>query len=366
MTSFDSRLSNMPAELWHRIAQIDEVKGQWHGGAGLGQQVLGRLKRSVLATSTGASTRIEGARLSDEEVERLMRGLSTQKLTDRDAQEVQGYYEVLQLVFDSFSAIELSENQIKQLHALLLRYTTKDERHRGQYKTQENSVEMTDAAGQVLGVLFDTTPAYLTSKQMIELVDWTNSALASGERHPLTVIGNFIVEFLKIHPFLDGNGRLSRVLTNLLLLRAGYSYLPYVSHEHLVERRKTEYYLALRRSQTTFGTESETIQPWLEFFVDVCYQQALQAKGLLSAASIEQLLSPRQLLVWNFLGSVQEAAPGEIAAATGVPQPTVAQALDKLMALGHVERLGLGRATRYRRSKQAPRSDGGGPGQEAV
>ncbi len=358
MTSFNARFSNVPAELWRHIAFIDEVKGQWHGGAGLGQQVLGRLKRSVLATSTGASTRIEGARLSDQDVERFMRGLSAQKFADRDAQEVQGYYEVLQLVFDSFTVIDLSENQIKQLHALLLRYTTKDERHRGYYKTQENSVEMADAAGRVLGVLFDTTPAYLTPKQMGELVAWTNSALASGEHHPLVVIANFVVEFLKIHPFLDGNGRLSRVLTNLLLLRAGYSYVPYVSHEHLVERRKTEYYLALRRSQTTFGTASETIQPWLEFFVDVCYQQALQAKGLLSAEAIEQLLSPRQLLVWNFLGTVHEAAPGEIATATGVPQPTVAQALDKLMALGRVERLGLGRATRYRRSKQTPRPHG--------
>ncbi|SMD14666.1 Fic family protein [Kibdelosporangium aridum] len=350
MTSFDTRLTILPASLWQRITQIDEIKGEWRHGAGLGPQVLGRLKRSVLVTSTGASTRIEGAQLSDADVERLMRGLSTQRLADRDAQEVRGYYEVLQLVFDSWQTIQLTENTIKQLHGQLLQYTSKDQRHRGQYKTLDNTVQATDPHGQVVSVLFDTTPAYLTAKQMDELISWTTDALAAGIQHPLAVIGNFVVEFLKIHPFLDGNGRLSRILTNLLLLRAGYGFVPYVSHEHLIEAHKAAYYLALRRSQTTFGTQQETIQPWLEFFLDTCRAQAEQAIELLSTTAIEQSLSPRQLLVWHYLGTVPDAAPGEIASATSVPQPTVAQSLNKLLGLGKVERFGLGRATRYRRT----------------
>jgi Fic family protein len=353
MNLFDKRIANLPVSLWQSIVQIDEIRGQWRQGTGLGPQVLGRLKRSVLVTSTGASTRIEGAKLSDEDVEHVMRGLSTQKLADRDAQEVRGYYEVLQFVFDSWESIELTENTIKQLHRQLLRHTPKDDRHRGQYKSLDNKVQAIDERGQVVDVLFDTTPAYLTAKQMAELVDWTNRALAEGRHHVLAIIAVFIVEFLKIHPFLDGNGRLSRILTNLLLLRAGYAFVPYVSHEHLIEQTKMDYYLALRRSQTTFGTGRETVLPWLEFFLNTCLTQAREAMDLLSAAAIQPLLSPSQRIVWDYLSSVTDAAPREIAVATGVPQPTVAQALAKFIKLGHVGRLGLGRATRYRRRSPA-------------
>ncbi len=349
MHSFNDRLGNIPSSLWRSITQIDEIKGRWSYGDGLGSQVLGRLKRSVLVTSTGASTRIEGARLSDEEVERVMRGLSVKKLADRDTQEVRGYYEALQLVFNSWGSLELSENHIKQLHSLLLQYTVKDKRHRGHYKTMDNQVEMRDQDGKAIEVLFETTPPYLTQKQMQELIDSTNDALVANRYHPLLVIGNFIVEFLKIHPFIDGNGRLSRILTNLLMLQAGYSYVPYVSQERLIEATKVDYYLGLRRSQKTFDSDREIIQPWLDFFIDMCQAQAERAMSLLSTNAVEALLSQSQLLVWNYLAHVDEAAPGEIADATRVPRPTVAQALGRLLELGKVERLGLGRATRYRK-----------------
>lgn len=345
---FDDRLRDIAPELVRLLGQIDEVKGQWTTFAGLSPQVLGRLKRSVLVTSTGASTRIEGSQLSDDEVEQLMRGLSTRKLADRDAQEVRGYFEALQLVFDHPADLELSENRIKELHGRLLLYPAKDERHRGAYKTLENSVDMKAPDGQMVGVLFATTPAYLTPKHMAELIDTTQHMFAQGQHHPLLIIANFVVEFLRIHPFLDGNGRMSRLLTNLLMLQAGYRYMPYVSHEHLVEARKADYYLALRRSQTTFGTDHETIQPWLEFFLRTCLAQAEAAMQLVSAEAVERLLSPSQLLVWRYLLDRRDAAPSEIATATGVPQSTVAQAIDKLMQLGKVERFGLGRATRYR------------------
>jgi Fic family protein len=351
MTNFDDRLHQLPPELWKLLTQIDEIKGEWRYQVGLSPQVLGRLRRSVLVTSTGASTRIEGAHLSDAEVERLMHGLSTQKLADRDAQEVRGYFKTLQFVFDDWSTIPLGEGHLQQLHARLLQHVGKDQHHRGHYKTLGNSVQATDPGGQVVSVLFETTPPYLTAKQMEELLAWTIEALDQRRHHPLLIVASFVVQFLKIHPFLDGNGRLSRILTNLLMLRTGYSYMPYVSHEHLIEASKTEYYVALHRSQTTFGTEQETIQPWLEYFLTICLRQAEQAQDLVSAEAIERLLSPAQLRVWQYLATVTEAAPRQIAAATGVPQPTVAQALDKLRHLGHAERLGLGRATRYRRQE---------------
>jgi Fic family protein len=298
---YDKRLKNLPASIWEKITKIEELKGRWVGGVRLGPLVLGRLKQSVLITSTGASTRIEGARLSDEDVDKLMRGISIQRFSDRDQQEVLGYFELLTNVFDSWDRLRFSESVIKHFHRELLKYVEKDTRHRGDYKHQENKVYMVDAAGQSIGILFDTTPVYLTPKEMQELVEWTKNALQSRNHHPLLVIAGFLVEFLQIHPFQDGNGRLSRILTNLLMLQAGYAYMTYVSHEKLIEDNKPEYYLALRQSQRTFKTDQDSILPWLTFFLDISLIQARMALNLLSDENIEQLLSPRQVEVWRYM-----------------------------------------------------------------
>jgi Fic family protein len=307
------------------------------------------LKRSVLITSAGASTRIEGSKLSDEDVEKLMRGLAVKKFADRDKQEVQGYYELLDNIFYGWKHIPFNESSIKHLHKELLKHVSKDERHRGEYKKTENSVEMYDESGKAIGIIFETTPAYLTPKQMQELIAWTTETLMQKEFHPLLVIGSFLVEFLAIHPFQDGNGRLSRILANLLILKAGYEYVPYISHEKLIEDNKADYYLALRKSQLTLHTDRENITAWLEFLLSISLEQARQAIELLSHENIERLLSPKQLAVWNFLSSVVEATPGEVSKATGVARPTVSQALEVLSRLKKVERIGQGRTTRYRK-----------------
>ncbi len=345
----DRRLAAIPAEIWSKITQIDELKGQWIAGARLSPQALSRLKRSVLITSTGASTRIEGAKLSDEDVEKLMRGIDIQKFMDRDKQEVRGYFELLNNIFDSWKSLKFSESAIKHFHQELLKYVAKDEGHRGEYKKTENKVEMIDAAGKPVGLVFDTTPAYLTPKEMQELVEWTQAALAEKKHHPLLIVGNFLVEFLQIHPFQDGNGRLSRILTNLLLLKEGYLYMPYISHEKLVEDNKPEYYLALRQSQKTLKTENEAIIPWLAFFLTILLKQSRMAVELLSKENIEKILSKKQLSVWQYLQAVDEATPREITKEAKVARPTVSQALDKLLRLKKVERIGLGRSTRYRK-----------------
>jgi len=347
--TFNQRLENLPAEIWSKITKIEELKGQWISGARLSPQVLGRLKRSVLVTSTGASTRIEGARLSDEDIEKLMRGISIQKFTDRDKQEVKGYYELLQNAFDSWKHIRFSENTIKHFHKELLKYVEKDKLHRGEYKKTENKVHMIDAEGKSVGVLFDTMPAYLTPKEMQELVETAQNALKENKYPPLLTIGNFLVEFLKIHPFQDGNGRISRVLTNLFLLQAGYQYMPYVSHEKLIEDSKADYYMALRKAQKTLHKSKPNIVPWLDFFLSVVYKQSQLAVELLSKENIEKLLSPKQIAVWEYLQTVTEASPKDISKNAKVAQPTVAQALDKLIRLKKVERIGLGRSTRYRK-----------------
>ena len=345
----EKRLSNIPQSIWSIINQIDHLKGQWVGGAKLNPQALGRLKRSVLITSSGASTRIEGSRLSDEDVEKMMRGLVIKKFADRDQQEVQGYFELLENIFHSWKHIPFTESTVKHLHKELLKFVSKDERHRGDYKKSENSVEMFDENGKSIGVVFETTPAYLTPKQTQELVEWTIDALKREEFHPLLIIGNFLIEFLAIHPFQDGNGRLSRILTNLLMLKIGYEYVPYVSHEKLVEDNKADYYIALRKSQAVMKTERDNINSWLEFFLKISLEQARLAIELLSKENIEKILSPKQLAVWHYLETVSEATPGEIAKVAGVARPTVSQALDVLLRLKKIERIGQGRTTRYKK-----------------
>lgn len=346
---FDQRLAQVSADILTKVARIDELKGQWNAGVNLNPYLLGRLKRSVLITSTGASTRIEGAKLSDEDVEKLIQGIALQKFADRDAQEVKGYYELLQNVFDAWESIRFSENTIKHFHRELLKYVEKDRLHRGEYKRRENRVEMVDAQGRRIGVLFDTTPVYLAPKQMQELVEWTHGALKDKTYHSLLIISNFLVEFLSIHPFTDGNGRLSRVLTNLLLLKEGYLYMPYVSHEKLVEDKKSDYYIALRKSQKTFKTRDENITDWLQFFLRLVLLQSEQAISLLSSENIAAIMSNKQLAVWEYLQSVSEAAPQSIVKATGIARPTVNQIFSKLLRLKKIERLGLGRSVRYRK-----------------
>ena len=346
---FEKRLNSLSSELWTKVAQIDELKGRWGAGIQLSSQVLARLKRSILITSTGASTRIEGARLSDEDIENLMRGLDIKKFTDRDKQEVKGYFELLENVFNAWKTINLSERVIKHFHKELLQYVHKDKVHRGEYKKNENKVHMIDKEGQSIGVLFDTTQAFLTPKEMQELVEWTQSAFLEKKKHPLLIIANFIVEFLQIHPFQDGNGRLSRILTNLLLLKTGYLYMPYVSHEKLIEDNKPDYYMALRKSQKTFETSQETIKPWLDFFLEILLQQSKTAIVLLSQENIEKILSAKQLAVWQYIQKVNEATPKEIMEKTKIVRPTVNQILDKLIRLKKIERLGQGRSTRYRK-----------------
>jgi Fic family protein len=352
-TKFDTRINRLFHEgisrILSAIAKIDELKGQWTAGARLHPQVLGSLKQSVLITSTGASTRIEGARLSDEDIEKLMRGISIQKFRDRDVQEVKGYYELLLNVFDSWQTLHVSVGLIKSFHKELLKYGDKDVLHRGEYKKKENKVIMIDEAGQSVGTLFDTTPAYLASSAMQELVEWTHEALVHKTHHPLLIIGSFLIEFLKIHPFEDGNGRLSRVLTNLLLLQAGYAYIPYISHEKLIEDNKPDYYMALRKSQNTFGSDHENLEPWLWFFLDIVMKQSKLAINLITDERVETILSKNQLMVWQYIEKNGEVTTGIIVKDTGVSRATVKQVLVKLRDLGKIEMLGIGRGARYRK-----------------
>jgi len=254
-------------EILSLIAGIDEFKGAWRALGTLAPERLSALRRVATIESIGSSTRIEGSKLTDREVERLLSNLAIQSFDTRDEQEVAGYAELMNLVFSSWQDIPFNENHIKQLHQILLRHSEKDTRHRGHYKTHSNSVAAFDQNGTQIGIVFETATPFDTPRLMAELVSWVNDERENRNLHPLLTIAIFVVVFLEIHPFQDGNGRLSRVLTTLLLIQAGYAYVPYSSLESVIELNKEAYYLALRQTQGTIRTESPNWQPWLVFFL---------------------------------------------------------------------------------------------------
>lgn len=256
-------------DILKKVGQIDQFKGEWERYELLYPQELARLKKVTTIESTGSSTRIEGSQMSDQDIEKFLQGLQISKFRERDMQEVKGYKELLETVFANYTDIDFSENVIKGFHKILLKFSDKDQRHLGDYKKHSNRVAAYDSKGKVVGVIFETTPPYLTSKEMQELVEKTTVWFNGEDKHGLLIIAEFVVDFLSIHPFQDGNGRLSRILTNFLLLKHGYEFVQYTSLEKIIEDNKKLYYLALRRSQKNRGKKNEDIGEWINFFLDV-------------------------------------------------------------------------------------------------
>ena len=253
-------------EIYTKISEIEGVKNSWYITGQILPQTLDRLTRSVIITSTGSSNRIEGNKLTDEQVESLYKNLSVTKFKTRDEQEIVGYLKCLEFIFNNYEEISITESFILKLHNDMLVHSEKDARHKGNYKFGSNRVEAKDHNGNVVGTIFDPTPPYLVKKEMQELIDWYNWTVDSKTKHPLIIIANFIFEYLAIHPFQDGNGRTSRLLTNLLLLKHGYLFVQIISYEHIIEANKIDYYMALNKTQATWKTKSEDITAWLIFF----------------------------------------------------------------------------------------------------
>ncbi len=332
-----------------KISKIDELKGLWRGGASINPKILSKLKKSIIITSTGSSTRIEGSKMTDEEIERFLKSLKINPPNNRDEEEVAGYVNLLGRVFDNWESLKLRESTILQFHEILLHFSKKDNLHKGKYKTKENLVVAYNKKGEQV-TIFEPTEPWLVKKEMDDILYWVDEAFSEKKLHPILIIANFIFEFLAIHPFTDGNGRLSRVLTNLLLLQSGYEYVPYVSMEEIIEDRKDEYYSSLRHTQKNHKTENENIGPWLDFFLDTLLIQAEKAEELMNNDDPTKLLSERQLEVFSLFEDFPLSVL-DIKNRTKIPEQTIKQSLRRLVSLKLVEVIGLGRGTKYLKSK---------------
>lgn len=333
-------------EILRMVAEIDEFKGAWTALGRLAPERLDRLRRVATVESIGSSTRIEGARLSDQDVDKLLSNIDLAALESRDEEEVAGYAAAMETVFDGFDAIGLTENHIGQLHRDLLQYSAKGDR--ATYKKLGLHVEAFGRDGESLGIVFETATPVETPAQMQALVDWTRRTLSEDELHPLLAIGVFVVVFLAIHPFQDGNGRLSRVLTTLLLLRAGYAYVPYASLESVIERTRDRYYRALHRTQGTLRTDEPDWQPWLEYFLGALQTQkrVLEEKIKRERIMLDALppLSAQILEIVRAHGRVTVADAAKI---TGTSRNTVKDHLRALTKSDHLQLRGAGRGAWY-------------------
>jgi Fic family protein len=335
-------------EILKLIASLDEFKGQWRVFKRLSRDQLSQLKKIATIESIGSSTRIEGSKLSDRDVAKLLSGLKVQEFKNRDEEEVAGYAAAMEMVFESYEHIPVTENHIRQLHRTLLQFSTKDERHRGDYKTLDNHVAAFDANGTPLGIVFETASPFETPSCMNRLVEWTSTAERDGILHPLLIIGIFVVWFLAIHPFQDGNGRLSRVLTTLLLLRHGYSYVPYSSLESVIEESKEFYYKALRKTQTTLRCDSVEWEPWLLFFLRCLVRQKenLNLK-IETEKQTQERTSPLGAAVLRLLEDTDRITLAEAVKGTGANRNTLKVKINELVETGVLERHGRGQGVFY-------------------
>lgn len=335
-------------ELLILLSEVDEFKGAWRAFGTLSPERLNTLLRVAMIESIGSSTRIEGSKLTDREVEHLLAKLEIKSFDSRDEQEVAGYAETMEMVFHAFADIPITENHLKQLHRDLLRYSQKDERHRGEYKKLSNNVGAFDADGKMLGIVFETASPFDTPRRMSELLSWLKDARELGRLHPLLIVAVFTVTFLEIHPFQDGNGRLSRLLTMLLLLQAGYAYVPYHSLESVIEHNKEAYYLALRQTQQTIHDDTPNWQPWLMFFM-----RALQQQKRCLAAKIEHekkiltVLPELAVYILDYVRDYGRVTTRDMVREAGASPNTLKSMFGRLVKKGLLVRHGSGRSIFY-------------------
>lgn len=325
------------------ISKVDRFDASWQQIEKREGQTLKHLKAIATVKSVGASTRIEGSKMTDDEVKVLLDKMDISKLEERDEQEVAGYFAALDTISENYNNIGITEGDIKNLHNILMRHSEKDKWHKGNYKQVSNAAEATHIDGSRQIVFKTTEPGLPTEAAMSKLIDWYNS---DNETLPVVKAALFVYDFLSIHPFQDGNGRLSRLLATLLLLKNGYSWIQYVSFEHEIENRKAAYYNVLMQTQRQ--RPGEDTSNWVAFFLDCLLNiQGQLMNKLASPAHTISLLTAKEKSILAFIENHHGTKSGVIAKKLGLSLSTVKKILTSMVEKKLIDKYGTGAGTHY-------------------
>lgn len=328
-------------EIVNYLSQIHELKGKQSLYLKQTSEQLNGLVEIAKVQSTEASNEIEGIRTTQTRLRRLMSEKTTPR--NRDESEIAGYRDALNIVHESFEYIPLTPNFILQLHKIMMSHT--DSAFGGSFKNVQNYISATDAAGKTY-TLFTPLAPYETAPAMQELCDAYNRAIGEGKVDPLILIPIFIHDFLCIHPFLDGNGRMSRLLTTLLLYRAGYEVGKYISLEAKIAKNKASYYDALELSQTGWHEEKDDPMPFIKYLLGTiigAYRDFEDRVEMISSSSADTVRKAVESRIGKFTKrEIVELCPNLSAS-------TVERNLRAMVNRGTLEKHGAGKSTVYLR-----------------
>ena len=326
-------------EIVNYLTLIHEYKGKQSIYIQQRPQELERLVEIAKVQSTEASNSIEGIRTTETRLRQLMSERTTPR--NRDEKEIAGYRDALNIVHENFDYIPLTPNYILQLHKILLSHT--DSAFGGSFKNVQNYISATDESGNRF-TLFTPLAPYETPDAVREICDEYNRAVGEGKVDPLLIIPVFIHDFLCVHPFLDGNGRMSRLLTTLLLYRAGYEVGKYISLEAKIAKNKDAYYAALEDSQVGWHEQQDDPTAFVKYLLSTiiaAYRDFDDRIQIVSPTSLDTVKNA----IDNKLGKFTKKDILELC--PGLSASTVERHLKKLVADGTIEKLGGGRTTMY-------------------
>jgi Fic family protein len=356
MERLDARLKELPPAGIHdlvvRISGIDECKGWWKGRGNAFPTDLRRMMDAAIPVSADASARIS-ARNALPSSEPPPWGKKRPVRRGGADPPKTGYAELLRSVCEEHRAMEFGKELVLRFHAQLLKDSPADRAHRGRYRSLMDRPGPYRREGMESLALRPTEP-HLVHEEMRILTEWTEARLGSPDYHPLLVIASFLLEFLAIRPFADGNGRMSRILAHLLLLKQGYEHVPCVPLDRIIADRMAEIQIALRRAQARRNFPRPDILPWLRAFLDVLQAQAAELRSLLEGRPREDLLSDNQRAVLSLFDRHREVTIRLAHKELGIPRDTAKQVLGRLHRRNLVLRAGAGRASRYQRPPSYP------------
>ncbi len=332
---------NIPASIYKTIAGIYEHKGKQELYVRNFSDVLDKMVEVAKIQSTKSSNAIEGISTNDTRLEELMSNKSEPR--NRNEEEIYGYREVLDIIHDNYDNIEFTKNNILTLHNRLYSYS--NERHRGKFKTMDNSIVEINALGEQK-VRFSPVSAFETEKYIEAMVEGYNKGL-ENDVPPLLLIPTVIHVFLCIHPFSDGNGRMSRLLTLLLLYRHGFFVGKYISLEMLIEKSKESYYEELQNSSKNWHDGTNDELPFIKYLLSIIYKGYNECDERFKIIGERSLTSPQRVL--NIIeNSLEPLSKSDIVIlCPDISQRTIERALKELIEKNLIEKIGNGRSTKY-------------------